>query len=91
MVNSKLAMMNKLLMDENVRLQDQVSHLLHENAYLVIQQQQQQQQQLSLQHVCMPCMIAPKSYLHNLSSNLKLHQIHAFHSQCLLDIVHRPK
>ena len=68
MLNSKLAMMNKLLMDENVRLQDQVSHLLHENAYLVIQQQQQQQQQLALQHVCMSCMIAPKSYLDYLSS-----------------------
>jgi hypothetical protein len=33
-VNIKLSAMNKLLMEENERLQRQVSQLLHENAYM---------------------------------------------------------
>jgi len=33
-VNRKLTAMNKLLMEENERLQKQVSQLVHENAYM---------------------------------------------------------
>jgi homeobox-leucine zipper protein len=33
-VNRKLSAMNKLLMEENDRLQKQVSHLVYENGYM---------------------------------------------------------
>lgn len=33
-MNRKLTAMNKLLMEENERLQKQVSQLVHENAYM---------------------------------------------------------
>jgi len=42
-VNRKLTAMNKLLMEENERLQKQVSQLVHENAYM-----KQQLQNVSL-------------------------------------------
>lgn len=42
-VNRKLTAMNKLLMEENDRLQKQVSHLVYENGYF-----RQQTQKVSL-------------------------------------------
>jgi homeobox-leucine zipper protein len=45
-VNRKLSAMNKLLMEENERLQKQVSQLVHENAYM--KQQLQNMQNVSL-------------------------------------------
>jgi homeobox-leucine zipper protein len=45
-VNRKLSAMNKLLMEENERLQKQVSQLFHENAYM--KQQLQNVQNVSL-------------------------------------------
>jgi homeobox-leucine zipper protein len=45
-VNRKLSAMNKLLMEENERLQKQVSQLVHENAYM--KQQLQNVQNVSL-------------------------------------------
>ena len=38
-MNRKLTAMNKLLMEENDRLQKQVSHLVHENGYFRQQMQ----------------------------------------------------
>ena len=45
-MNRKLSAMNKLLMEENERLQKQVSQLVHENAYM-----KQQLQNVSLHFV----------------------------------------
>ena len=51
-VNRKLTAMNKLLMEENERLQKQVSQLVHENAHM-----RQQLQNVSFQVQCWPCCL----------------------------------
>jgi hypothetical protein len=51
-VNRKLTAMNKLLMEENERLQKQVSQLVHENARM-----RQQLQNVSLPSMCWPCCL----------------------------------
>jgi homeobox-leucine zipper protein len=50
-VNRKLSAMNKLLMEENERLQKQVSQLVHENAYM-------KQQLQIVQSVCFIVLVA---------------------------------
>lgn len=50
-MNRKLTAMNKLLMEENERLQKQVSQLVHENAYMKQQLQSVSQVLLLGRHI----------------------------------------
>ncbi|TVU30349.1 hypothetical protein EJB05_21965 [Eragrostis curvula] len=58
-VNRKLSAMNKLLMEENERLQKQVSQLVHENAYMKQQLQNVQNPSLANDTSCESNVVTP--------------------------------
>ncbi|OAY66916.1 Homeobox-leucine zipper protein HOX10, partial [Ananas comosus] len=64
-VNRKLTAMNKLLMEENERLQKQVSQLVHENAYM---RQQLQKASLANDTSCESVVTTPQNSLRHASN-----------------------
>jgi homeobox-leucine zipper protein len=64
-VNRKLTAMNKLLMEENERLQKQVSQLVHENAYM---KQQLQNPSLGNDTSCESNVTTPQNPLRDASN-----------------------
>ncbi|XP_039128931.1 homeobox-leucine zipper protein HOX9 [Dioscorea cayenensis subsp. rotundata] len=64
-VNRKLTAMNKLLMEENERLQKQVSQLVHENAYM---RQQLQKVSLANDTSCESVVTTPQNPLRDASN-----------------------
>uniref|UniRef100_A0ACD5U6H8 Uncharacterized protein n=1 Tax=Avena sativa TaxID=4498 RepID=A0ACD5U6H8_AVESA len=64
-VNRKLSAMNKLLMEENERLQKQVSQLVHENAYM---KQQLQNPSLANDTSCESNVTAPPNSIRDASN-----------------------
>ncbi|XP_072956884.1 homeobox-leucine zipper protein HOX9-like isoform X1 [Typha angustifolia] len=64
-VNRKLTAMNKLLMEENERLQKQVSQLAHENAFM---KQQLQKTSLAIDTSCESVVTTPQNPLRDTSN-----------------------
>ncbi|CAA6655259.1 unnamed protein product [Spirodela intermedia] len=71
-VNRKLTAMNKLLMEENDRLQKQVSRLVHENAYM---RQQLQNASLNTDTSCESAITTPQHSLKDISDPAGLQSI----------------